>query len=78
MEAPLLTAAKLAERLGVSKSSVYRMAAKQLIPSVAWGANLGAVRFNEAEVRAALDQLSKTRRIQHAAREECADRMVNA
>ncbi len=50
----LLTAEELGARLGVPKSSIYRMSAKNLIPSVPWGGKLGARRFLEGAVREAL------------------------
>ncbi len=76
-QGPLLTAAELAERLRVGKSSVYRMTRKGLIPAKPVGANLGGLRFDEAEVREALDKLSKTRRAYHPAGEECSGSTVN-
>ncbi len=73
----LVTAAELAERLRVGKSSVYRMHSKGLIPAKPVGANLGGLRFDEAEVREALDKLSKTRRAYHPEGEECSGSTVN-
>ncbi len=57
MEEQFITAAVLSERLGVPKSSVYRMAAKGLLPWVPWGVERTGRRFIEHEVRAALAQL---------------------
>jgi excisionase family DNA binding protein len=50
----LLTAAAIGERLGLSKHSVYKMAAAGKIPTYACGAKLSARRFDLAEVLAAL------------------------
>ncbi len=57
MEEQFITAAVLSERLGLPKSSVYRMAARGLIPWVPWGVERTGRRFSEREVRAALAQL---------------------
>ena len=73
----LLTAAELAVRLSVGKSTVYRMYAKGYLRAKPVGANLGGLRFDEAEVREALDKLSKTRRAYHPAGEECSGSTVN-
>ena len=62
----LLTAEKLAVNLvgrKTGKSTIYRMAAKGLIPYVLWGPNLGAIRFEEEKVRAALAQLGEQRKV---------------
>ncbi len=54
----LLTAKELSQRLkGMSKSSIYKMASKNWIPSVSVGARLGGRRFIERDVRAALERL---------------------
>ena len=58
-EGRLLTADELSERLGVGKSTIYRMAKKNLIPSMPWGAQLSCRRFDEQAVRAALASLTK-------------------
>ncbi len=56
----LLTAKQLAARIpGLPVSSIYRMSAKQLIPGVAVGAQLGGVRFIERDVRDALASLKR-------------------
>lgn len=53
-----LTAKALSERLkGMRPSTIYRMAAKGLIPSVSVGERLGGRRFVERDVRAALAQM---------------------
>ena len=52
-----VTASTLSERLGLPKSTVYRMAARGLIPSVPWGVKLSGRRFSEQEVRSALARL---------------------
>jgi hypothetical protein len=63
----LLTARELAKRLGpkVSFSSLYRMAARGLIPSVPWGAKGGGRRFIEEDVVAALRKSEKVLRPHH-------------
>jgi excisionase family DNA binding protein len=50
----LLNAAALAARLGLTKSSVYRLAAARKIPTYMAGAKLTGRRFDLAEVKAAL------------------------
>ena len=57
MEEQLITATVLSARLGVPKSTIYRMTALGHLPSVKWGAGLTGRRFIEHEVRAALAQL---------------------
>jgi hypothetical protein len=66
----LLTARELAKRLGptVSPATLYRMAARKLIPSVAWGAKKGGRRFVENEVRIALTATEKQLRAYHPPR----------
>ena len=54
MEEQFITATVLSERLGVPRSTVYRMAAKGLLPWVPWGVERTGRRFSEREVRAAL------------------------
>ncbi len=57
-EGTLLTAQQLSERLGgVSVGSIYKMSARGLIPSQAWGPKKGGRRFIEKDVRAALAAL---------------------
>ena len=66
----LLTAEKLAVQLlgrKTAKSTIYRMAAKGLIPWVPWGPNLGSIRFEEEKVRAALAQLGEQRKARREA-----------
>ena len=55
----LLTADELSERLGVGKSTIFRMAKKNLIPSVPWGAELSCRRFDEQAVREKLATMTK-------------------
>ncbi len=56
---PLLKAQELGDRLRAGKSSILRMAAKGLIPSVPWGPKLSCRRFDEQAVRKALANLPK-------------------
>ena len=65
-----LTAHELSERLGVSKSSVYKMAARNLIPSLPWGAKLGGRRFIERDVREALARQVQPPRPYHPPRDQ--------
>jgi hypothetical protein len=64
---PLITARTLAEALGedTSVSSIYRMAARGLIPSVPYGPKLGGRRFSERAVRSALAKLHRPLRPYH-------------
>ncbi len=56
----LLTAKQLHERIpGFPFSTIYRMAAKHLIPSVPIGVALDGVRFIERDVRDALANLKR-------------------
>ena len=57
MQEQFITATVLSERLGLPKSTVYRMTAKGLIPCVPWGVKLSGRRFSEQEVRSALARL---------------------
>ncbi len=66
----LLTADELSDRLGVGKSTIYRMAKKELIPSMPWGAELSCRRFDEQAVRKALTNLTKPLRPYHPPRKE--------
>jgi excisionase family DNA binding protein len=50
---PLIRAEELAERLGVSRSMVYKLAQARKIPSYRVGADW---RFDEAEVKGVLRQ----------------------
>jgi predicted DNA-binding transcriptional regulator AlpA len=50
----LVDAATVAEKLGQAKSSIYRLAKANVIPSYAAGPKLKGLRFDLAEVRAAL------------------------
>lgn len=50
----LIDAETVAEEIGQAKSSVYRLAKLGLIPSYKAGSRLRGVRFDLAEVRAAL------------------------
>ncbi len=60
MQEQFITATVLSARLGVPKSSVYRMASRKLIPSIPWGPKLTGRRFLEQEVRTALASLHPT------------------
>ena len=65
----LLSAEELSQRLrGMSKSSIYKMASKNLIPSVSIGPRLGGRRFIERDVRAALERLVQPARNYHPRR----------
>lgn len=55
----LVDAAVLAEKLGMAKSSIYRLAQAGLIPSYAAGLRLSGRRFDLAEVKAALKTLAQ-------------------
>jgi predicted DNA-binding transcriptional regulator AlpA len=62
----LLNARELSKRLqGIGVSSIYRMAAKGLIPSISVGPKLGGRRFMEREVRDALTRLVQPPRQHH-------------
>ena len=65
----LLTADELSQRLGVSKSTIYKMSSKGHIPSVSVGMKLGGRRFSERAVREALGQLIQPPRRYHARKE---------
>jgi excisionase family DNA binding protein len=58
----LLDAGELSERLGVSKSTVYRMSSKCVIPSVPVGPSLTGRRFSFNAVREALEKIQTTKR----------------
>ncbi len=69
----LLTAGEVAERLlgcKSGKSTIFRMAVKNLIPWVPWGPNLGSIRFEEDKVRVALAQLVEQRKANREAKRE--------
>jgi excisionase family DNA binding protein len=53
-EQTLVDATELARRLGQAKSSIYRLAQANLIPSYAAGPKLRGRRFDVEEVKAAL------------------------
>ncbi len=55
----LVDAAVVAARLGMAKSSIYRLARAGLIPSYAAGLRLSGRRFDLAEVKAALKALTQ-------------------
>ena len=61
----LLKAEELAERLGVGKSTVYRMFSCGVIPSVPVGSGLSCRRFNFAAVCSALEKLNVPKRTYH-------------
>ena len=58
-EGVLVDASVVAMRLGMAKTSIYRMAAAGLIPSYAAGPRLTGRRFDLAEVKAALRALAQ-------------------
>lgn len=66
----LLDAEELSRQLGVGKSTVYRMSARGLIPSIPVGANLSGRRFSLQSVREALAQLPTTKRPYHGPKPE--------
>lgn len=66
----LLTAEELSNALGLCKSTIYRMSARKLIPSIPVGANLGGRRFDEGQVRSALARLQKQPRPYHLPRDK--------
>lgn len=55
----LIDVAVLAEKLGMAKSSIYRMAQAGLIPFYAAGLRLSGRRFDLTEVQAALKTLAQ-------------------
>jgi len=65
MDECLLDAAELSSRLGVGRSTIYRMCAKGVIPSVPVGAALSGRRFSLSAVREALEKLPVTKRPYH-------------
>ena len=67
---PLLNAAELSGRLNLPKSTIYKMAAKGLIPSVSVGLKLTGRRFIEHDVREALAKLVQPPRPYHPPREQ--------
>ena len=77
---PFLGINELLPRLGhkISKSTIYRMAALDQIPSVLIGPKLGGRRFQEGPVREALSRLTRPPRPYHPprkAREAVADQV---
>lgn len=58
----LLKAKELSKRLGLPKSTIYRMANKGLIPSIAIGESLGGRRFSFTAVCEALQKLPAVKR----------------
>lgn len=52
----LVTALELSRKLSISRSTVYRMVAAGIIPSIRVGSRLGGRRFDEADVREALER----------------------
>ena len=65
MNDPFVTADELSQRLGLTKSSIYRMMRQGTIPSVPVGGKLGGRRFDEAQVREALAKLPYVPRPYH-------------
>jgi excisionase family DNA binding protein len=66
----LLDAAELSERLGVGKSTIYRMHAKGLIPAVPVGSSLSGRRFSFSAVCEALEKMQTTKRPYHPPRDQ--------
>ncbi len=60
-----VTANELSHRLGITKSSIYRMMRQGKIPSVPVGGKLGGRRFDEAQVREALAKIPYVPRPYH-------------
>lgn len=60
-----LDAEELGERLGVGKSTIYRMHAKGLIPALPVGAGLSGKRFSLTAVCDALAKVTVTKRPYH-------------
>jgi len=50
----LVNVAEAARQLGLAKSSLYRMAARGIVPSYAVGPKLSGRRFDVAELRSAM------------------------
>ena len=62
----LLDAEELAQRLGVAKSTVHRMMARNLIPAVPVGPSLSGRRFSFTAVCEALQKLPVVKRRYYA------------
>lgn len=60
-----LDAEELGARLGVGKSTIYRMHSKGLIPAIPVGAGLSGKRFSFAAVCEALAKVAPTKRNYH-------------
>lgn len=65
MDNLLLSAEQLAERLGVSKSTIYKMLTRRLIPAIPVGPSLSGRRFSFAAVCAALENAPTAKRPYH-------------
>ena len=65
MNDQFITADELSLRLGITKSSVFRMLRNGHIPSVPVGGKLGGRRFDEAQVREALAKIPYVPRPYH-------------
>ncbi len=63
-----LSAHQLSERLGLSRSAIYKMSAAGVIPSVSVGPRLGGRRFVEQDVRAAIARHVQPPRAYHPPR----------
>jgi excisionase family DNA binding protein len=61
----LLNAEELSTRLGVGKSTIYRMCSKGIIPSVPVGAGLSGRRFSFSAVCEALENVRAAKRPYH-------------
>ncbi len=66
----MVSADELSQRLGVSRSTIYKMSSKGFIPSISVGAKLSGRRFVERDVRAALTQHVQPPRPYHPPRKE--------
>ena len=74
-EHDLVSAATAAKRLGMARSSVYRLAAKGTIPSYVAGPQLTGKRFDVSEVRAVLRRLAMRRRTNEEPKDEAPRRL---
>ena len=65
MDSSLLSAEQLAERLGVSKSTIYKMLTRRLIPAIPVGPALSGRRFSFSAVCEALEKVPAAKRPYH-------------
>ncbi len=73
MDTALLSAEQLAERLGVSKSTIYKMLTRGLISAIPVGPSLSGRRFSFAAVYEALEKVPTKKRRYHPPRKRPAD-----